>query len=169
MASKTVFMCVRKPLARWGIWLAAALIIGMIGFSRVYLEVHYPRDVIAGYCTGIVWVRLLVRMENQEGSLQQNIIQPPCIVPGSAWPKIKGNLSQAVATGSLQIHYLFRSENRSISAVRVAPAADVLVFVPVTICLFVTALPYRSLLVPLSGRSVAPFRAMPANNPRERE
>jgi len=41
---------------KWCIWAGAALLIGMIGFSRIYLGVHYPSDVIAGYCAGAVWV-----------------------------------------------------------------------------------------------------------------
>ncbi len=42
--------------AQWCIWTGAVLLIGMIGFSRIYLGVHYPSDVIAGYCAGAVWV-----------------------------------------------------------------------------------------------------------------
>ena len=42
--------------AKGWIWAGAALLIGMIGFSRIYLGVHYPSDVIAGYCAGAVWV-----------------------------------------------------------------------------------------------------------------
>lgn len=38
------------------IWLITALLVGMIGFSRIYLGVHYPSDVIAGYLAGAVWV-----------------------------------------------------------------------------------------------------------------
>jgi undecaprenyl-diphosphatase len=38
------------------IWIAAVLLAGMIGLSRIYLGVHYPSDVIAGYCAAIVWV-----------------------------------------------------------------------------------------------------------------
>jgi len=41
---------------RFCIWIAAALLVGMIGLSRIYLGVHYPSDVIAGYCAGAVWV-----------------------------------------------------------------------------------------------------------------
>ncbi|HXM94917.1 MAG TPA: phosphatase PAP2 family protein [Candidatus Dormibacteraeota bacterium] len=46
----------RNRRARLGIWTMAAVLIAMIGFSRVYLGVHYPSDVIAGYCAGVVWV-----------------------------------------------------------------------------------------------------------------
>jgi membrane-associated phospholipid phosphatase len=42
--------------ARLCIWTIAALLVVMIGFSRVYLGVHYPSDVIGGYCAAIVWV-----------------------------------------------------------------------------------------------------------------
>ena len=42
--------------AKWCIGTGAALLIGMIGYSRIYLGVHYPSDVIAGYCAGAVWV-----------------------------------------------------------------------------------------------------------------
>ena len=30
----------------------------LIGFSRVYLRVHYPSDVIAGFCIGFAWLSL---------------------------------------------------------------------------------------------------------------
>ena len=32
------------------------MIVVAVGFSRVYLGVHYPSDVVAGYATGFVWV-----------------------------------------------------------------------------------------------------------------
>jgi undecaprenyl-diphosphatase len=42
--------------AKFCVWTAAAILVGMIGLSRIYLGVHYPSDVMAGYCAGAVWV-----------------------------------------------------------------------------------------------------------------
>jgi undecaprenyl-diphosphatase len=45
--------------AKWKkatLWAAAAFMAVAIGFSRVYLGVHYPTDVIAGYAAALVWV-----------------------------------------------------------------------------------------------------------------
>lgn len=36
------------------------LLIFLIGFSRLYLRVHYPTDILAGYLLGISWVCLPV-------------------------------------------------------------------------------------------------------------
>ncbi|WP_261130371.1 phosphatase PAP2 family protein [Bacillus sp. Marseille-Q3570] len=40
----------------WPIVLLAGLWIFLIGFSRIYLHVHYPSDVIAGFSAGGVWL-----------------------------------------------------------------------------------------------------------------
>jgi membrane-associated phospholipid phosphatase len=46
----------RGRSAKFCVWMAAVLLVGMIGLSRIYLGVHYPSDVIAGYCAAAVWV-----------------------------------------------------------------------------------------------------------------
>jgi undecaprenyl-diphosphatase len=45
-----------KRRVRIAVWTAAVIIALLIGFSRVYLGVHYATDVIAGYATAVVWV-----------------------------------------------------------------------------------------------------------------
>jgi undecaprenyl-diphosphatase len=42
--------------ARVLVWGGAALLVGLIGVSRLYLGVHYPSDVLAGYAAAFVWV-----------------------------------------------------------------------------------------------------------------
>ena len=43
---------------RYDVWLAAFIFVGLIGFSRLYLGVHFASDVIAGYAIGglFAWI-----------------------------------------------------------------------------------------------------------------
>lgn len=45
-----------SPLVKAVVWCVAAVLIGLIGLSRIYLGVHYPSDVLAGYAAATVWV-----------------------------------------------------------------------------------------------------------------
>jgi undecaprenyl-diphosphatase len=47
------------PASKVAIWGVAVGITLTIGLSRVYLGVHYPTDVLAGYAAGIVWTTLI--------------------------------------------------------------------------------------------------------------
>lgn len=38
------------------IWAPVLLLCALVGWSRVYLEVHYPTDVIGGWAAGTIWV-----------------------------------------------------------------------------------------------------------------
>ena len=49
---------VKNVWFKWFIITALALLIFVIGLSRVYLRVHYASDVIAGYCVGCMWLLL---------------------------------------------------------------------------------------------------------------
>jgi Membrane-associated phospholipid phosphatase len=42
--------------ARAAIWAMSLALIAAIGLSRLYLGVHYPTDVIAGYLVAVFWI-----------------------------------------------------------------------------------------------------------------
>ncbi len=54
-----------KSLAwRLLIWVAAAALVIAIGLSRIYLGVHYPSDVVAGYLAATVWVGTVIVLDH---------------------------------------------------------------------------------------------------------
>ena len=48
----------RRPAVRVFIFSAALLVSLAVGATRVLLGVHYPSDVLAGWCVGIAWAAL---------------------------------------------------------------------------------------------------------------
>lgn len=49
--------------AHW-IYGLAVILISLIGLSRLYLGVHFPTDIVAGYSMGFLWLMLCVVMLN---------------------------------------------------------------------------------------------------------
>jgi undecaprenyl-diphosphatase len=45
-----------RGFARWAVATGGVLLVLLIGFSRLYLGVHYPTDVLAGYLAAPLWV-----------------------------------------------------------------------------------------------------------------
>ena len=64
--------------ARWAkalVLLSGLVLVLAIGFSRVYLGVHYPSDVLAGYSAGLAWLMicaLLVRDRAQRSGTDED-------------------------------------------------------------------------------------------------
>jgi undecaprenyl-diphosphatase len=44
-----------RKWARWLVMACAFVVIALIAFSRLYLGVHYPSDVLAGFVIGLAW------------------------------------------------------------------------------------------------------------------
>jgi membrane-associated phospholipid phosphatase len=64
-----------KPV-KWSLIIPLLILIQLIGFSRVYLRVHYASDVAAGYIIGLLWLLIsldfLKRIEDY--NKQHNIL-----------------------------------------------------------------------------------------------
>jgi undecaprenyl-diphosphatase len=46
------------------IWIVATALVLAIGLSRIYLGVHYPSDVLAGYLAATVWVGAVIVLDH---------------------------------------------------------------------------------------------------------
>jgi membrane-associated phospholipid phosphatase len=51
-----IAVTVENKLLRRSVIAFLILLVLMIGYSRIYLRVHYATDVLAGFCVGIIWL-----------------------------------------------------------------------------------------------------------------
>jgi membrane-associated phospholipid phosphatase len=71
-----VYENVRNLYLRWGLIIILLLLIFAIGFSRVYLRVHYATDVIAGFAAGFIWIVLSITVIRRIEIYSQRKIDP---------------------------------------------------------------------------------------------
>jgi len=64
-----------KPL-KWTMITMLLLLILVIGFSRIYLRVHYASDVIAGFCVGLLWLVICVWVLNRLEQFSKKEVNP---------------------------------------------------------------------------------------------
>lgn len=64
------FLRFRHRAAAWAIVVAAAVFVGLVGLTRVYLGVHWPTDVLAGWSLGGLLVVLGVLVHRRLGAAE---------------------------------------------------------------------------------------------------
>lgn len=64
-----VYRSDERPWLKWLLITGLSLLILVVGFTRIYLRVHYTTDVIAGFSIGVIWlvfsIWLLRRLEKE--------------------------------------------------------------------------------------------------------
>lgn len=60
---------VRSEKIRQLIWLISSIFIFLIGVSRIYLNVHYPTDIIAGFLFGALFLIAFIKIYEKHKSL----------------------------------------------------------------------------------------------------
>lgn len=79
-----ILLTLHKPWRHW-VWLLGGLFVVAIGWTRLYLGVHYPSDILAGWMLGIAWVLA--------ASL---VVQPTRSIAQEASPRPEADLPDAI-------------------------------------------------------------------------
>ena len=49
-----------------GIWITAVVLVVLIGMSRVYIGIHYPTDVLAGFLGAMIWTAAVMSIDRKQ-------------------------------------------------------------------------------------------------------
>jgi membrane-associated phospholipid phosphatase len=71
-----VWQTIKNRVLKWSIIMFLILLIALIGFSRIYLRVHYTSDVIAGYCMGILWLVISITIVQRIERFSKKKVDP---------------------------------------------------------------------------------------------
>lgn len=82
-----IYILWRSVKTVWLKWTWTLLLLGLIltiGFTRIYLRVHYPSDVLAGFATGFLWlvisISILRKMEKYSNRNIDPIVESETVV-----------------------------------------------------------------------------------------
>lgn len=71
-----IYHSVENKFLKWTLITLLVLLMPVIGFSRVYLRVHYASDVIAGFCVGFIWLVLTIWFLNRVEAYTRKKVAP---------------------------------------------------------------------------------------------
>jgi membrane-associated phospholipid phosphatase len=71
-----VWHTIKDARLKWALIVSLLILIHLIGFSRVYLRVHYPTDVIAGFAMGFLWLVISLKTIRQIEKYTKRKIAP---------------------------------------------------------------------------------------------
>jgi len=67
LACVLVLLCWRTRL-RWPVVIAMTAFVALVGLSRIYLGVHYPSDILAGWAAAIAWTYVVYALVFRTGA-----------------------------------------------------------------------------------------------------
>ena len=71
-----LYHTLKRRVVRWTVITLLVILMLIIGFSRVYLRVHYASDVIAGFCAGFMWLVFAIWLLNRMERFSKRAIDP---------------------------------------------------------------------------------------------
>jgi undecaprenyl-diphosphatase len=56
---------IESPAVTAVVWICTFVLIFLIGASRVYIGIHYPTDVVAGFLGGVIWLAAVMSIDRR--------------------------------------------------------------------------------------------------------